>query len=183
MALGVACTKYTELESIVEFMFGTVFELGIDATRIVVSKIGFEAASQLMAKRLSQLEWPAKFKDAVGHFITAVNICNGNRNHLMHSEMMFTDLDNTIIPFKPTAKTVLFKTTKAGKVVATALTITELRAVADDINTYCEYGRLLGNAINNMSSDPPTFPVSVFPWPDKPALPRSLEYKSDPIPL
>ncbi len=96
---------------------------------------------------------------------------------------MFSDLGDNMIPFKPTSKTVLFKTTKTGNVVAIGLTLAELRAIADDIHTYCEYGRLLGNAINNMSSEPPAFPVSAFPWPDKPALPRKVVYKSDPIPL
>ena len=174
--------KYTELESVIEFMFGIVFEIDLHATRIIVAKIGFEAATQLMSKRLSQLEWPPRVTDAIDHFIKAVNICNDNRNHLLHSEMMWSDISG-IVPMKPTHKTVLYKTTKGGNVVGIGLTLVELRQIADEIHTYCNYGRQLGNAIGNESSDPPTFPVAAFPWPDKPSLPRSLEYKPDPIPL
>lgn len=175
--------KYAELEFVIEFMFGTVFGLGIDATTLIFSKIGFEPATQLMSSRLIQLTWSEKFKDAVRHFIAAINICNANRNSLTHSSMMWTDYIGSDIPFTSTDKTILYKSAKKGHTVGVALTLPELRGVADDINTYCEYGRMLGNAINVALSNPPTLPVSVFPWPDKPSLPRSLEYKSGPIPL
>jgi hypothetical protein len=183
LALGVASVKYAELESVIAFMFGTVFGLGVDATTLIVSKIGFEAATQLMSRRLVQLAWSDKFKDAVGHFIAAINICNANRNSLAHSNIMWTDHYGEAIPFMPTDKTVLFKSTKNGHTIGAAPTLPELRGIADDINTYCEYGRMLGNALNVALSNPPTFSPSPFPWPSKPALPRNLEYKSGPIPL
>ena len=60
---------------------------------------------------------------------------------------------------------------------------TELREVADAIQVFTEYGRHIGNWINNTFSEPPIVPVAAFPLPDKPSLPRSLDYSPDPRPL
>jgi hypothetical protein len=44
------------------------------------------------------------------------------------------------------------------------------------MNAFCTYGRQLGNAINNTLTDPPIVPVTVYPWPTKPLLPRKLNF-------
>ena len=59
-AIGVASAKYVELETVIEFLFGTVFELDMEATRIIMAKIGFEVASKLMSQRLNQIDMTSK---------------------------------------------------------------------------------------------------------------------------
>ena len=173
-AIGVASAKFAELESVIEFIFGTVFGIGMNAATLIVAKIGSGTALGLMEKQLPQLEWSDDIKDRVEHFFKGIKICTDNRNQIVHSNLAWTGANQ---------KTVLYKTSKNGNVTASAQTAEQLRACADEINTYCVFGRQLGNAIGNSSTSPPAFPASAFPLPDKCPLPRPLEFQSDSIPL
>jgi hypothetical protein len=183
--IGIISTKYVELESVTEFIFCTVFDLGLDAGRIIFSKTGCLAATDLIASRLKQLDWPETTIEHVAHFVSAIKINNSNRNHLMHSELMFDNFREADVASVKTDKSVFFKASNSGRIIATALTLEELRRLADDINAFCEYGRQLGNAINSAKFNGSTFPASFFPWPNKPSLPRDLKqgYTSDRISL
>jgi hypothetical protein len=165
-AMGLAGIKFAELESVLRFIFGTVYALDADASTMMGAKIGNDAMIDLTRRRLSEGGWADPAKGDVAHFIKAFDICLENRNYLMHSQLAWTGSESTV----------LFRTSKQGKTLGAVPTLLELRAVADDMHAYCEFGRALGNAINNRLSDPPMFPVSAFPWPDKPALPRALRY-------
>jgi hypothetical protein len=171
-AIGVASTNYVELESVIQFMFGTLFGLRTDPARIVFAKIGFEAATQVMGQWLARLDWPQKAKDDVAYFLAGISVCNENRNYLSHSNLMWGESYST---------TVAFRTTKQGKILGVGLKLAELRQVADDIHNYTGFGRTLGNAINVHRENPPQ--LAAFPWPNRPAPPRKLEYQSGPIHL
>jgi hypothetical protein len=172
-AMGVASTKFTELEVMLWFIFGTVFNLDMDGSTMIPAKIGNEATKDLIDRRLLKLGWGEPAKGHVEHFLEGFNICLENRNYLVHSGLAWTGSPSIV----------LLKTSKQGITQAAIPTLDELRAVADDIQAYTEYGRAVGNAINNNLSGHPVFPVSVFPWPHKPVLPRRLRYSSDPQPL
>lgn len=172
-AMGVASVKFTELESVLRFIFGTVFELDSSATDMLPAKIGNEAAAILIEQRLERVPWKEPAKGYIEHFLNGFAVCLENRNYLVHSNVAWTGTESIV----------LFRTTKQGLTQGAVPTLGELRAVADDMHTYVSYGRMLGNAINNARSDPPIFPVSAFPWPGKPALPRKLQYSSDPLQL
>lgn len=172
-AMGVASIKFAELEGVLHFIFGTVFGLDMDATTMIPAKIGNEAAVDLARRRLPAAGWTNPANDHIQHFLEGFGICLNNRNYLMHSELAWTG----------SASTVLFRTSKQGRTLGAVPTLAELRAVADEIHAYTLYGRAVGNAINVRLSDPPVFPVSAFPWPDKPAAPRELQYSPDPQPL
>jgi hypothetical protein len=169
-AMGVASVKYAELESILTFMFKTIFYIEINPGNMIASKIGAEACADLIVQELENLPWPENIKELVNHFIKGFRICQLNRNHLMHSDLAWI-----AIP-----KTILFKRTKQGSTHTAAPTIEELRQVADDMHVYSEFGRALANHINNSTCDPPPFPASAFPLPDRPAPPQSMSYS--PIP-
>jgi hypothetical protein len=174
-ALGVASTKFVELESVLYFLFGTLFSLGRDDQIMVVAKIGDEAALTLMQQKLERLDWPPNVKELIVHFIDAFNICNENRAALAHSGVAWAG---------PFGRTLLFKTTKKGKAHGAAPKLAELRRVADDINRFCDYGRSLGNAINQrLASDPPWSPGGVFPLPHKLPSPHKLEFRAGPFAL
>jgi hypothetical protein len=172
-AIGVASTKFAELESVLWFIFGPVFELDMEASTMIPAKIGNEAAVDLIRRRLPEGGWQDAAKGDIEHFLAAFMICLENRNSLLHSALAWTGTESTV----------LFKTSKQGKTHGAVPTLTELRAVADDMQTYIIFGRALGNAINNRRSEPPMFPESAFPWPEKPALPVPLRYSAEPQPL
>jgi hypothetical protein len=56
----------------------------------------------------------------------------------------------------------------------------ELREIADAMYVFTQYGRGLGNWVNNNRTDPPTFPDTAFPLPRRPDLPRNLAFSSEP---
>lgn len=82
-----------------------------------------------------------------------------------------------------TNATVLYKTSKQGNTIMAAPKLTELQAVADDMNVYVHYGRQLANAINNDINGIPIFALGEFSLPHKPHEPHKLDYTSDPRPL
>ena len=175
-AIGVASSNFAALEAVMQFMFGTVMDLSHENYEMIASKIGAEATVILTRQKLATLSWPDDTKDRVLHFLKGFDICLENRNQLMHSEIGY-------LTGSESDKNFLFKRTKKGELHMAAPTLTELREVADTSYRFSQYGRRLGNWINNHSTDPPTFPDVAFPLPDKPALPRSLDYSRDPQPL
>lgn len=173
-ALGVASSNFTGLEMVMQFIFATVLDLTIENSEMISAKMGAEATVILMRQKLGTLKWEDHIKDRVLHFLRGFDICLENRNHLMHSEISW------LMGTYETEKTFLFKRTKKGEMHVAAPRLPELRQIADSMMIFTHYGRRLGNWINNHSFDPPTFPDAAFPLPDKPALPHSLDYSSDP---
>lgn len=171
-AVGVTATRFAELESVLRFIFGTVFQLSLDDSTILVSKMGNEAAVTLIRQKMESAPIQSFVKDHVLHFLTGFGACKDARGHLMHSGLAWAGGADY---------NVFYKTTKQGRTLVAAPTLEELRAVADDIVHYIDYGRMLGNAINNASEEPTIFPASMFPWPNKPSAPAKLVFSSDPI--
>jgi hypothetical protein len=172
-ALGVICVKFVELESIFQFVFETI--LGLDPDRDlgkIFAKLGTRPALELSQDCLRQMPRSDEVKDQVSHFLSAMKICADNRNFLMHSHMAWRFGD----------KTVLFKKSKSGSDLYLSIPLAQLRQVADEMDVYCTYGRMLGNAINNTLGDVPVFPVAAYPWPKKPSLPVALKYEPVPDP-
>lgn len=170
-AVGVTATRFAELESVLRFIFGTVFQLGFDDSTMLASKMGNEATMFLVRQKSASLDSIAK--DHILHFLKGFDACKEARDHLMHSGLAWAG---------GTDHNYFYKTTKQGQTVGAAPTLKQLREVADDIVRYVEYGRMLGNAITNSCfEEVPIFPVSAFPWPDKPSAPTQLAFSADPI--
>ena len=139
-ALGVICVKFVELESIFQFVFETI--LGLDPDRDggkIFAKLGARAALELSQDCLPQMGRSDEVKDQISHFLSAMKICAENRNVLMHSHMAWRFGDETV----------LFKKSRSGADYYLSISLAQLKQVADEMDAYCTYGRMLGNAINN----------------------------------
>lgn len=167
-ALGVISVKFVELESVFQFIFETI--LGLDAEKdqgnIVFARLGTKPALQASEDCLPKTRWSDEVKDQVSHFLAAMDVCAENRNFLMHSHLAWRFGDETM----------LFKKSRAGNDLYLSIPLAQLRQVADEMNAYRNYGRMLANAINNTKGDVPIFPVTAYPWPKKPDLPLKLKY-------
>jgi hypothetical protein len=173
LAMGVVSIKFAELESVLVFMFATVLGIGSDAATKVASKIGTGNCQHLTGQILAITQWPDRTKKLVEHFIKGVSVCMENRNHLMHSNLAWTDDEHTV----------LFKTSKQGTTLMAVPKLSELRRIADDMNRFIIYGRQLANAINNASSEIlifPNSPGSAFAWPHEPPMPSALSFTAEP---
>ena len=81
-ALGVASGKFSELESILHFIFSTIFELHGDSGRMIAVKIGNEAAVDLARRQIEKDEWGEPALGLLLHFFDGFFICLENRNQL-----------------------------------------------------------------------------------------------------
>ena len=165
-AIGVASSKFAELEQVLGFIFGIVFGVHDFDDELIVASVGSEAAAALITTKLNKLTWPEEIKTEVQHFIAGFHVCAENRNSLIHS----------VMESRAGETAVLFKTAKQGRAQWLSLTLEELQAVADSMNAFCQFGRSLGNWINT-STSPLPFSSGTPSWPDRPRLPRKLDYK------
>lgn len=170
-ALGVVAVKFAAMEALLEYFFWSIFDLKMDNASIIFANVGPMNGIKMMRDRLKTDMITDLEKEHTSHFFEAYDICNLNRNNLLHSSA------GHITPHH----TVLFKTAKSGKILMLVPTLSELKKFADSMHEFCEYGRGVVNALGRNGQT--TFSASNFPWPDKPNLPLKMSYSSDPHPL
>jgi hypothetical protein len=176
-AIGVASTNFTLLESGLGLVFTNILDLESDAAEIIFSKLGNEGTLDILDSYIPKCSWTDKAKDYAIHFVKCFKICLDNRNQLSHSNVMMGNVGH------PEHRVGLYKRTKKGHTESSTPTLAELRSVSDDIRILYDYCLAFNNAMVNERGEIPIFSSSVFPWPEKPALPRSLHYSRDPQPL
>jgi hypothetical protein len=168
-ALGVVSVNYAKLEYALSLLFGIILGLDQEVSLQTIAKVkNHETIRYLMSLALPKTAWPAHAQDAVAHFLSGFKLCADNRNLLMHSSIIGAE-----------AVTVLYKRNSKGEMSVCRPTVTELRSTADDIQSYCNYGINLFNAIGVRLDDWIEKPVLPFPWPNKPPLPQLLAYTTD----
>ena len=74
-AIGVASSNFVALETVLHFIFATVFSLSQDDYSMIASKIGVEATIVLTRQKLALLDLKEEIKDRVEHFIKGFEIC------------------------------------------------------------------------------------------------------------
>jgi hypothetical protein len=166
-ALGVICEKFVELESVFQFVFETVLGLDPDQDmgKTVFAKLGTRPAREVCEDCLPRMGRSDEIKGLVSHFLSAMKICEENRNFLMHAHM----------PGRFGKETILFKKSRSGNDLYLSSSLAQLRQIAEEMQAYCTYGRMLANAINNTSGEVPVFPETAYPWPKKIGLPVLLK--------
>ena len=156
-------------------MFVNILGLGGNVGHFVFARLGPEMRDAMMRQALPFRGWLSPPADLAFRFIEAHKICYENRNKLMHSNIV-TNSERAIV---------LYKTGRDGKTMLANPTLKELRQVADDMNTYTEFGMWVSNmiAFNLLGLTPRPGDRAFHAWPDKPPLPIPLEYTSDPTPI
>lgn len=177
LALGVVSANYARLEFALTHMYAVI--IGIDsseATMRISRIIRKNTHLERMRRHLeNRPQWPSSVRDLCARFIDGFSLLNDNRNKLMHSNVISSSAEITV----------LYKTNREGKTELCAVSLAELRQVADDIKAYFDYGLHLGNMISHNLLGLPYLTGSLIfhQWPDQPPLPVRLEYSSEPIAL
>jgi hypothetical protein len=169
-ALGVASVNYAKLEYALGGVFANVIGLTVEIASALLPKLGIDARVTLVREALIGRDWPDDRKDRITHFLDAFKVLEENRNLLAHSNLTIGAKDQIA----------LYKYNRAGKTILAQVTPTELRQVADDMDTYFNYGMSVTNMIGLEFLGLKTITGEIYPWPDKPPLPRKLDYKSRP---
>jgi hypothetical protein len=74
-AVGVASVNFAELETALQFVFGTAFDTGSEDATMLVSKMGAEATVILLRQKLPKTDWTDATKDLVEHFLKGFEVC------------------------------------------------------------------------------------------------------------
>jgi hypothetical protein len=174
-AIGVISINYARLEFAAQGMFINILGMTMNVGHFVYARLGPEMRDAMMRQALPFRGWPQNVGELAFHFIEANKICYENRNKLMHSNIMVGS-ERTIV---------LYKTDRSGKTTLANPTLKELRQVADDMNTYVDFGLWLSNQIawTLLGMKPQPGDRAYESWPSKPPLPIPLEYTSDPSPI
>jgi hypothetical protein len=177
-ALGVISSSYGRLESAFHAIFVTATNTTSAFASILLPKINNDVKIALIEQSMQLSVFAADHQEHIAHFLAGYRSMVHNRNVLMHSQIFPGGIGTSI----------LIKTQKDGKTVGCAVTLSELRQIADDMNAFHAYGLALTNCINLPKishifgvTNPP--PPELLALPDKPALPNRLDYTSDPIPI
>ena len=86
-SLGMMSINFAELSSILEYIFALIFDIDLDGSRIIVSKIGAENSMELASRRLNAANKIIDEHDLIRHFLVGYKISKDNRNQFMHSEL------------------------------------------------------------------------------------------------
>jgi hypothetical protein len=77
-------------------------------------------------------------------------------------------------------KVALYKSNRARGTILAQVSLAELRQVADDMDTYFNYGIAISNMIALDLLGLKSISGNTYSWPEKPPLPHKLDYKSGP---
>jgi hypothetical protein len=149
-------------------VFANVIGLTSEFAWALLPKLGTDARLALVRGALTGRDWPDDRKARITHFPDAFKILEENRNLLAHSNLTAGVKDQIA----------LYKYNRAGKTILAQVTPAELRQVADDMDTYFNYGMSITNMIGLEFLGLKTITGANYAWPDKPPLPRKLDYKS-----
>jgi hypothetical protein len=164
VAIGVVSVNYSRLETVLARIFAAITGSSLKFTSQLFPKITNAVRIELMTRMLEGSGWPEDQRDKTLHFIKAFDILAGNRNRLMHSNLIATTQETTT----------LYKVTRQGNIEFVRTRPERLRQVADDMMTYVNYGLHLSSMISPQEGD-----FAHDAWPDKPPLPIPLEYTKD----
>lgn len=177
-ALGVISTGYGRLEFAFGALFANVLNLPSNFVAALFPKLGNEMRIALVTELLPQMQIDPEIEDHVRYFIKGFEALAFNRNMLMHSELISGGVSSAF----------LLKTQRNGMLVGCSVTTRRLQSIADDLETFHQYGITLANlialpllkAVLAIEESPPP---GLSALPDKPPLPSRLEYTSGPLPV
>jgi hypothetical protein len=183
-ALGVVATNYNHLEFVFLLLFAHYMR-GYAAATVTFANLNNRYRKDVMQALLDDEERDPIIRDRLDHFLVGFDICAENRNFLMHSltQNAGPSLGTTAklhLELGKRARSEPLRTNYAR------LSIENLRDIADEIDTYDNYGF---NLLLWLMARPaggrltlPGSPERVPPLPDKPAPPKKLTLFDSPAP-
>jgi hypothetical protein len=136
-ALGVVSINYARFERTHVWMLAAVANMKEDQAAIITARTNATERARLIDTFFERREWPADAAAAIRHYLKAMNILIQSRNVLIHSNMV-TGTEN---------RTAIYSLSKQGRHNLFQATLEEIRAVADGLETYFNFGLMLANYI------------------------------------
>lgn len=136
-ALGVVSINYSRFELTHVWMLSAVANMVERQAWLVVARMNAGDRVKLIQTFFEQRDWPHDTATAIKHYLKAMTVLIQSRNILIHSNMA-RGTDN---------RTSIFSLSKQGRHNLFHVSIDEIRAVADGLETYFKFGHMLSNYI------------------------------------
>jgi hypothetical protein len=145
-ALGVISANFNELEGSLRLLFAINVRLSTDAMSFLFARLDNSQRMMLIRHCLTELPYNEREKHAIEHFIKGYAICAENRNILLHAEVHYAASADSkrkrVMFYKDSKKPPHFPNRYTPSLKA-------LRAIADAMNAFSEYGSHLGMTLRD----------------------------------
>jgi hypothetical protein len=176
VALGAITLSYGYLESLFQFLFGEVAKMTLEQVNAIFYRLPNTNRVNMMRELLTASTLPTNIKELTSDFLKAFELCVEARNGLMHAR------SGGVVHGRCRDEQgfVFTKTTKAGKHLRCAPSLSDLRAVADSMEANALFAVKLASAINrarvlNLPKESTWFPSP----PEKLLLPPPLNWEEE----
>jgi hypothetical protein len=158
--------NFANFERAVTWVFAAVSWLSEDCARMTHSKLGTFHCVALIDQMIAKRNWPSEATERVYHFTSAARVLISNRNLLMHS----------VVVDGWGEKANLYRTNRRGEPQMVQASLEQIRAVADDLVEYFNFGLVLANCIATKiwKADQQAGMLVIQEWPDTPNMPNSI---------
>ena len=136
-ALGVVSINYTRFERTHVWMLAAVANMTEDQAAIITARTNASERAKLIETFFDRREWQSETAAAIKHYIKAMAVLIQSRNVLIHSNMV-RGTEN---------RTAIYSLSKQGRHSLFQATLEEIRAVADGLEIYFNFGLGLANYI------------------------------------
>ena len=171
-ALGVVSINYVRFERTHVWMLSAVAKMSEEQAAIITARTNASERVKLIETFFDRRDWPSEVATPIKHYLKATNLLIQNRNVLIHSNMI-TGTENRIA---------IYSLSKQGRHSLFQATLEQIRAVADGLEIYFNFGRDLANyiatEIHHMDREAGTIVVSQIPI--LPPLPVHIDTKHRP---
>ncbi|HZK90468.1 MAG TPA: hypothetical protein VFC56_10010 [Stellaceae bacterium] len=176
-AIGVVALTYGLLENILRVLFSCVADLNDFQALAIFERMSNAGRLDSLKDILKKTTISKPLKERVLHFCSAFDICAENRHGIMHSHSggIYTraNIEERGI--------LITKYTRKGNKLVCAISLQELRNIADSMNCYASYGALLSSDIGifkRLQARGKSADFERMPLPGIPPLPDALNWKS-----
>ncbi len=136
-ALGVVSINYARFERTHVWMLAAIANMTEDQATIVTARTNASERTKLIETFFDRREWPSETAAAIKHYLKAMGVLIQSRNMLIHSNMV-RGTEN---------RTAIYSLSKQGRHSLFQATLDEIRAVADGLETYFNFGLGVANYI------------------------------------
>lgn len=171
-ALGVVSINYARFERTHVWMIAAVANMQERHAAVISARTNASDRVKLIETFMKQRDWPEDAEIRIKHYLAAMGLLIKNRNILIHSNMVRATENRSAI----------FSTSRQGTTSYIEATLAEIRQVADDLETYFNYGHQLANVIatevHHMAREAGM--IAESEWPNMPPLPVHIDPKQRP---
>jgi hypothetical protein len=136
-ALGVMNINYVRFERTHVWMLAATGGLTEPQALVFTSRVNPNERAMFIDMFYKRRDWPESAGSAIKHYIAAMRILTENRNILIHGNLV-TSFGN---------EPAIFSLNRQGIMTMFKSSLSEIRRVADDAETYFQFGLALANYI------------------------------------